>query len=109
VFIVETLTLCISIYQCRCVHRFAHFANKVKRQSDQVNTKERVLPVCDKPYYTNKKVVQKVKEIGVLRNSALFRFQFKTGGGGGGVIKYICVKSGYMIIHTRRFKIENNL
>ena len=28
-----------------------------RRQSDLVNTKESVLPVCDKPYHTNKGIL----------------------------------------------------
>jgi len=43
----------------------------VRSQSDQVNTKESILPVCDKPYHTNKRKVQKGEEIEVLRNCAL--------------------------------------
>jgi len=31
----------------------------VKRQSDIVNTKENILPVCDRPYHTKKRKVQK--------------------------------------------------
>ena len=38
----------------------------VRCQSDLENTKEIALPVCNKPYHTNKKV-QKVLEIEVLR------------------------------------------
>jgi len=38
-------------------------------QSDIVYTKESVLPVCDKPYHTNKRKVQKRERI--LRNCAL--------------------------------------
>ena len=40
-------------------------------QSDLVNTKENILPVCDKPYHTNKGIVLKGEEIGVLQNYAL--------------------------------------
>jgi len=40
-------------------------------QSDLVNTKESVLPVCDKPFYMNKRKVQKGDEIEALRNCAL--------------------------------------
>jgi len=42
----------------------------VRWQSDQVNTKEYAIPVCDKSYHTNKRWVQKEKEIEVLRNFA---------------------------------------
>ena len=44
----------------------------VRWQSDlvYVNTKESVLPVCDKPYHTNKNIVQNGKDIGVLRTYA---------------------------------------
>ena len=43
----------------------------VRWQSDQVNTKESVLPVGDKPCHMNKRNVQKVEEIEVLLNYAL--------------------------------------
>jgi len=36
-----------------------------------VNKKVSILPVCDKPYHTNKRIVQKGEEIGVLRKYAL--------------------------------------
>ena len=42
----------------------------VRWQSDSVNTKESVLPVCDKSYHTNKRILQKGEEIEVLRNNA---------------------------------------
>ena len=41
----------------------------VRWHSDLVNTKESLLPVCDKPYY--KGILQKGKEIEKLRNYAL--------------------------------------
>ena len=37
-------------------------------QSDLVHTKESILPVCDKPYHTNKRKLQKREDIEVLRN-----------------------------------------
>jgi len=40
----------------------------VRWQSDLVNTKESVLPVRNKPYYTNKRKVQKWEEIEVVRS-----------------------------------------
>jgi len=43
----------------------------VRRQSDLVNTRESVHPVCDQPYYTNKGKVQKGEKIEVFRNYAL--------------------------------------
>jgi len=43
----------------------------VRWQSDLVNTKESVLPVCDKPYQTNKRKIQKREEIEVLQSYAL--------------------------------------
>ena len=36
------------------------------------NTKESVLPVCDKPYLTNKRKIQKREEIEVLCNYAQY-------------------------------------
>jgi len=33
------------------------------------NTKENVLPICDKPYHTNKRNVQKGEEIEMLRTN----------------------------------------
>ena len=36
-----------------------------------VNTKETIHPVCDKPYYPNIEILQKVEEIKKLRNNAL--------------------------------------
>ena len=35
----------------------------VKRQSDIVNTKESILPVCDKPFHTKKRKVQKERSL----------------------------------------------
>jgi len=35
----------------------------VRCQSDQVNTKESVLPVCDYPYHMNKRKVQKGRKL----------------------------------------------
>ena len=43
----------------------------VRLLSDIVNTKGSVLPVCDKPYHTNKRKVRKGEEIEVFRNCAL--------------------------------------
>ena len=43
-----------------------------KLQSDLVQ-KESVLPVCDRPYHTNKRKVQKGEKIELLRNCALPR------------------------------------
>jgi len=43
----------------------------VRWHFDLVNTKESVLPVCDKPKHTNKRKVQKGEEIEVMRNCAL--------------------------------------
>jgi len=43
-------------------------------QSDLVNTNESVLLVSDKPYYMNKRKVQKEEEIGGLRNCASVAF-----------------------------------
>jgi len=40
-------------------------------QSDLVNTKESIIPVCDKPYHTNKIILQKWEAIEKLRNYAL--------------------------------------
>jgi len=40
-------------------------------QSDLVNTKESVVPVCDKPYHMKKRNTQKEEEIKVLQNYAL--------------------------------------
>jgi len=37
---------------------------------DIVNTKESVLPVCNTPYHTNTRIVQKGEEIVVVRNYA---------------------------------------
>jgi len=37
---------------------------------DIVNTKESVLPVCNKPYHTNTRIVQKGEEIVVVGNYA---------------------------------------
>ena len=48
-----------------------YYSYIVRWQSDLVNTKESILPVCDKPYHTNKRIVQKGKEIGVLLKYAL--------------------------------------
>jgi len=42
--------------------------------SDLVNTKESILLVCDKPYYTNKRNVHKGDEIEVARNCTLLHF-----------------------------------
>jgi len=49
----------------------------VRWQSDQVNTKESVLPVGDKPYHMNKRNVQKGEEIEVLLNYALAMVLYK--------------------------------
>ena len=35
----------------------------IRWQSDLVTTKQNVLPVCDKPYHTNKEILQKGEEI----------------------------------------------
>ena len=43
----------------------------VRWHFDLVNTKESVLPVCDKPNHTNERMVQKGEEIEVMRNCAL--------------------------------------
>jgi len=43
----------------------------VRWQSDLVNTIESELPVCDKPYYTNKGILEKGEEIEYVRNYAL--------------------------------------
>ena len=43
----------------------------VRWKSDLVNTKESILLACDKPYHTNKRMVQKGEEIEVWRNRAL--------------------------------------
>ena len=48
-----------------------YFYGKKVRQFDLVNTKESILPVCDKPDHKNKRKVQKWEEIEVLRNCAL--------------------------------------
>jgi len=45
--------------------------NIVRRKSDLVNTKESILPVCDKPYHTNNRILQKWEELEKLRNYAL--------------------------------------
>jgi len=45
------------------------------RVSDLVNTKESVLPVCNKPYHTNKRNIQKGEETKDMRNYA-FSVQF---------------------------------
>jgi len=42
----------------------------IRSQSDQVNTKEGIFPVCDKPYHTNKEILQKWKELEIFRNYA---------------------------------------
>jgi len=47
----------------------------VRWQSNLVNTKESIFPVCDDSYHRNKKKVQKGKVIDVLRNCA-FRMIF---------------------------------
>jgi len=44
---------------------------RVMWQSDLVITKESVLPVCDEPYHTNKRKVQKVEELKVVWDFAL--------------------------------------
>ena len=44
----------------------------VRWQSDLVNTKKSILPVCDKPYHMNKRTVQKGEEIEVWWNCALY-------------------------------------
>ena len=46
----------------------------VRWQSDLVKTKESVLPVCSKLYYTNKRKVQKGEEIEVLQNCSFLPF-----------------------------------
>ena len=43
----------------------------VNWQSDLINTKESILSVCDKPYHTNKRNVQK-GEIEILRKNTFF-------------------------------------
>jgi len=43
----------------------------VRRQSDLVNIKESVLPVCDQPYRTNNGLQQQWEEIKSLRNYAI--------------------------------------
>jgi len=43
----------------------------VRWHSDLLNTKENILPVCDKPYHTNQRRVQKGGKIEDLRNYAL--------------------------------------
>jgi len=43
----------------------------VRWLSDLVNTKESILPVCDKPYYTNNGISHKWEELENLRNYAL--------------------------------------
>ena len=43
----------------------------IKWQSDLANTKESVLPVCDKLYHTNNGIQQKWEVIKILRNYAL--------------------------------------
>ena len=43
----------------------------VKWKSDLVNTNESILPVCDEPYYTNKRKAQKGEEIEDLWSCAL--------------------------------------
>ena len=43
------------------------------------NTKESILPVCNKPYHTDKRILQKGKELEKLRNYALFTINTVTG------------------------------
>ena len=45
----------------------------VRWQSALVHTKESVLPVFQKPYYSNKRNVQKGEEIAVLRNCVFLK------------------------------------
>jgi len=51
------------------------------KQYDLVNTKESIFPICDKPYHTNKRILQKGEEFKSLRNYALSRALFVGGGG----------------------------
>jgi len=44
----------------------------VRRHSDKAIRKESVLPICDKPYNTNKRKVQKREEVEVMRIRAYF-------------------------------------
>jgi len=44
----------------------------VRGQSDLEYTKQSVIPVCDQLYHTNKGKLQKMEEIDVLRNYALY-------------------------------------
>jgi len=43
----------------------------VRGQYDVVNSKESVLPVCDKNYHTNKRKVQKGEEFKLVRDCGL--------------------------------------
>ena len=43
----------------------------VRLQSDLVNTKASILPVCDKPYHTKKGILQKWEELENLQNYVL--------------------------------------
>jgi len=46
---------------------------KVRRQSDLINTKESILPICDNPYHTNKGILQKWEQLENLRNYAFLK------------------------------------
>jgi len=42
-------------------------------ETDIVNTKEIILPICDKQYHMNKRKVKKGKKIKVLQNYAFYK------------------------------------
>jgi len=52
----------------------------IRWQSDLVYTKESILPVCDKPYHTNKNTAQNDEEIESLRNYAFIYTYVHTDG-----------------------------
>ena len=67
----------------------------VRWHSGLVNTKESALPVCDKPYHTNKRKVQKGEEIEVLRNCTLMvSYRCLTSAGGGQLDNSECGRGG---------------
>jgi len=55
------------------IHNPMEYSYNVRWQSDLVNIKESVLPLCDKHHHTNKGILQKVEEIENLRNSAVWQ------------------------------------